>query len=206
MTRVVMIKYLHIANPLLYELELAFTAQWTPPLDVRLTSDGLRSTLAKYVGSSTLNPEACRAIRQFRIVAHYPTDDADDKEFSSATGLQWLGWSKQPLFTWTTRVPIHAPSKSTTCGLPLYRVWLSWWAMHPHTGYVEVNVSKHGGLEHPMWVVAPKRMHYGRMHVEYTNELFLAFFWQAGDLLTQLYSPAKRVSAEAELGLDPVIV
>ena len=68
---------------------------------------------------------------------------------------------------------------STTGLLPVFKVYLDFFAYHFLTGYVELNVSRDGGVEHPMWCIVPKYGKLGRDLYQFANILFVPYLKEA---------------------------
>jgi len=181
------LKYCWSTNPLLYELEEVFINQWTP------TAEGLTFAEVKHrtqtkVGRAKHRFEERAVIDAGRFTPHYPYGMSYGVEEylqtmeheESIVGSQYLNCHPK-LFGYTRSVwaKDSDPLKSETAQLPIFRVYLDYFGYHFLTGFVELNVSKTCGIEHPMWIIVPKHGKLGRDLYEFANILFVPYLKEA---------------------------
>jgi len=153
-----LIKYLWSANPFIYELEVAFICQWSGHHPT-LNAHQYKAEVLSMVACSLQDFSDVRLIEGQRFAPHYPYGPTlGAKPNEAVVGVQWLNQDAQ-LMNLTKSVFRHddEPMRSLNGKLAIWVVPLQWFAFHFLTAYVEVNVTKWDGIEHPMWAVVPAK-------------------------------------------------
>lgn len=171
------------SNPYLYDLEIVETNQWSDPIDA--DGDGnftardeeiIKRELKQVVFQTKTIERKRAAIDAWPFTGHYPYPTKNRKS-ETVLGVQFheFGGGAMALThsTHGHEVPGHTP-KSATGSWNLVAVHLaSWNAFNYYTAYVEVNVRRDGGVEHPMWVAADRSSRAHMNALVYTNRLFV---------------------------------
>ena len=192
LTMIPIAKYILIANPFLYELETVHINQWAPKLPELTLYQVKHRTQTKY-GRSKHNIEERAVISTSRFIPHYPfgayqgvSSAMPEGATDTVVGIQYLNLHPRLVaFTESTWARDQDKMKSQDGELPMFRVTLPYFGGHFLTGFVEVNFSKTGETEHPMWCIVPKHAKLGRDCYEFANILFLPFLKEAR-YLTQI--------------------
>jgi len=187
MCHVPILKYCWSTNPFLYELEEVHLNQWTPKMEP-LSISAIKHKSQTKIGRSKHRHEEVYVIDSGRFTPHYPYGESmgvqDHLElipaFEEVVGSQYLNCHPK-LFGYTRSVWMKDTDsmKSETGALPIFRVYLDFFGYHFLTGYVELNVSKAEGVEHPMWIIVPKYGKLGRDLYEFANILFVPYLKEA---------------------------
>ena len=124
----------------------------------------------------------------------------------------WLGtWLYDSLISHTTHpydVPGHVPrSEDASWGLIVVRLQ-AWNPFYQLAGYVEVNVRKDHGVEHPMWLVVDPSSQLAMDQLQGINRLFVRLGYLFAEYLREQPefkkgSPAAAVASDASEPLAP---
>lgn len=179
------LKLFWTTNPFYYELEVAHINQWTPPMP-DLTPHQVRHRTQTKIGRSKHRLDFRKQLDVCRFTPHYPfgpnngVDETLQGVYEPVVGSQYLNCQPK-LYGHTRSEWCHETAKmdSENGLLPVFRVYLDFFAYHFLTGYVELNVTKEGGLEHPMWCIVPKYGKLGRDMYSFVNILFLPYMKEA---------------------------
>ena len=198
-------KVLLYTNAYLFDLKVVYTNQWSDPLDAtgdyRLTArdeEIIKNELKPMVFNAKAEAFRSKLTDPWRFAGHYPYPPPD-RESRTVIGMQYSDWLvRTALLTHTTHaydVPGHTP-RSTHATWNLCAVHLaSWNPFHFFTGYVEVNVRKDGGIEHPMWLCMDPQ---SRIHLDYVdgvNKLFVELLFNFEAFLHTLPSYQNELRA-----------
>ena len=181
------VKHTIVNNPFLYRLQEVYVNQWTPPLDPDGDGEFLYDLDDRATFRETIQAQVCRSLLRERNRAHtdtwpfaghhqYPPPARPSK---TVAGLQFskAGPGRWTLISHTTLgflVPGNLP-RSRYAAWNLLRVHLLWYnPWYIISGYVEVNVRKDSGLEHPMWLIADpsSKLHCAVLNA--INQIFVA--------------------------------
>lgn len=179
------LKLMWTTNPWAYQLEIAHINQWTPPY-ADLTPHQVRHKTQTKVSRSRHRSEFYPELLKGRFIPHYPfgpsvgVDEALLGKDEGVVGSQYLNCHPK-LYGHTRTVWAHEHDKmdSTNGLIPVYRVYLDYFAYHFLTGYVELNVTRVNGVEHPMWCIVPVHGKLGRDMYSFVNILFLPYMREA---------------------------
>jgi len=185
-------KTLVLNNFWLFPLEEVFINQWSDPIDA--DADGEVDSEDQLHIRRSLRNQICRAKLRERnraltdawpFAGHYPYPPPA-RASRTAAGLQFSDGTVLSTMLTHTGHPsdVTDPTVRNIAGFEprsaealfgVSCVYLqSWNALHVYTGYVEVNVRKDGGCEHPMWLVSAART--SRLHansISGVNKLFV---------------------------------
>lgn len=181
------LKYCWSTNPLLYELEVVHINQWSPKVE-QLTAMQIKHKTHTKVGRSKHRTEEVAILDSARFTPHYPFGESlgvqDHLELvegdEAVVGSQYLNYHPK-LFGYTRSVYVkdNEPLKSERGEQGIFKVYLDYFGYHFLTGYVELNVDKNNGVEHPMWIIVPKSSKLGRDLYEFANILFVPYLREA---------------------------
>lgn len=179
------LKYFWLCNPFVFELEELFCTQQSPAPTDQDTVLGMWKQARDVLGVSKWDRAEMakeRIVRKW-FVAHYAYGPSLGTQTETHVGSQFLRLHPRLfLLTNATYALENETSRSETCGQCIAKVNLTYTTMHYVTGYVEANVTKWAGFEHPMWCVVPKYGKLGRDLYEFCNILFIPYLVQANAL------------------------
>uniref|UniRef100_A0A7S4DFX1 Uncharacterized protein n=2 Tax=Lotharella globosa TaxID=91324 RepID=A0A7S4DFX1_9EUKA len=181
-TVVPVIKHVLHKNPRLFNLEEVYINQWSPPLDAN--GDGIAGTRTdRKLSKCNIKIQTMRAIHRRRdrdltdawpFAGHYPYPTKKRKNLT-VVGVQYNYGTRNTLLTHTCHSHLikgYVP-RSPTASWGMISVYLQEWnSYHPITAYVEVNLRKDGGVEHPMWIVMDRNSYWQTSFAQDVNKLF----------------------------------
>uniref|UniRef100_A0A6V1R1P7 Uncharacterized protein n=1 Tax=Heterosigma akashiwo TaxID=2829 RepID=A0A6V1R1P7_HETAK len=196
LTTIPILKYVFYCNIFLNKISVEFVNQWTdgfPELTERQLLFGMyRAT------SFTVNIEKNRKMiddTEFMVIYQFPPQ----RRFPPAvTGLQFRRMGGV-LFTRTEFAFPRDNVKSDTAKAPAMRIPLHYFnPFHVLTAYVEVNLTRDNGLEHPMWCAVGKS-YYAR---KFYNSIHRLFHKDVMDEVGEFIGKNKEKDAKGDLGRD----
>ena len=204
-------------NPMLFALEDVFINQWSDPLDADGDGDAdavdqelARGAIKNCITSSLLR-EKNRAITDaWPFVGHHQLPP-EKRPSKTVAGLQMGCGGKCTLISHTTHpydVPGHVPrSEDASWGLIVVRLQ-AWNPFYQLAGYVEVNVRKDHGVEHPMWLVVDPSSQLAMDQLQGINRLFVRLGYLFAEYLREQPefkkgSPAATVASDSSEPLAP---
>jgi hypothetical protein len=166
--------------------------QWSDPLDANCDSS-VDTSDQSLVHTSMLEVVANTKISDFRhemidawpfVGFHqYPPASRESKtvlgmQFNDSPAIIFISHTTHP-----SDIPGHVPrSELASKGVIIVR--LQYWNPFYHLcGYVEVNVRKDGGVEHPMWLLADKKSKLQMGVFDMINSLFVRMCIHFTDLI-----------------------
>lgn len=168
-------KYVLLGNPFTHSLRETYISQWCEALD---SNDDDRTGAQ---GSASLQAHlknaTCRTLledKRRRLVDAWPFSGfhpypPSGRISRTVAGLQFSNTFFTPAICHSTLpfdLPGHTP-RSETATWTLLVVYIQWWnPCYPYTGYVELNMRRDGGLEHPMWLLNDQnsKLHMSDLH------------------------------------------
>jgi len=187
-------KWLLMANPFTHKLEEVYLSQWSDPLDAN--GDVEVDSQDQKIVQQTLRDVVCRSLlaeRNRYIIDAWPFTGYHQypppgRRSRTMAGIQFSNTMSAPLFSHSTLpydVPGHVP-RSPSAAWGLLIVYIQWWnPFYPYTGYVELNVRKGGGLEHPMWLFNDRSSKLHMADLDAINRLFVKLFLNFAKYLRQ---------------------
>eukprot|EP00466_Bigelowiella_natans_P000099 jgi/Bigna1/66046/fgenesh1_pg.1_\ len=181
------VKIVMMANPRLYKLAPMFVNQWTRPIDAdndrkltRKDQEKVADSLKEQIVHHLLEEPKRAMVDEFPFIGHY-AHPPEGRESKTMIGTQFdVGM----VFVHTVHTHLKEDfvPRSKDASIGIVSVYLQAWnPWHHLTGYVEINVRKDGGAEHPMWLIADKSSKWQMIRLESVNKLFV----ELGDCLTK---------------------
>eukprot|EP00465_Bigelowiella_longifila_P015391 CAMPEP_0185280182 /NCGR_PEP_ID=MMETSP1359-20130426/65487_1 /TAXON_ID=552665 /ORGANISM="Bigelowiella longifila, Strain CCMP242" /LENGTH=255 /DNA_ID=CAMNT_0027875335 /DNA_START=57 /DNA_END=824 /DNA_ORIENTATION=- len=174
-------KYILFNNPRTHRLETVFLNQWSKPIDANIDgeitetdADIIRGKMVKQVTRARLRDKNRDLTDEYSFSAYYQLPPPD-RESLLVAGIQYSEAAVTSLVTHSLHsylIKGYKP-KSDTASWGFLSVYLQYWnPYHWFTGYVEVNLRKDGGIEHPMWLAADKTSWLHTRQANGVNSLF----------------------------------
>jgi len=175
-----------LVNPRIYRYQEVFINQWSAPIDADTDSKILshdlkltRENMISVVCDSLLETRSRELVDSWPFTGHHPYPPSHRNSFTAA-GMQFsdLGGScccRSVLISHTTHGHLIESFKprSDTAAYGIISVYLQAWNPWYHlAGYVEVNVAKDGGIEHPMWLLGDVESYFHMSELMGINKLF----------------------------------
>eukprot|EP00466_Bigelowiella_natans_P000789 jgi/Bigna1/74472/fgenesh1_pg.29_\ len=163
-----------------------FINQWSAPIDVntdsKILSDNIKLTrqnMISVICDSLLETKSRNLVDSWPFAGHHPYPPAK-RESVTAAGMQFsdLGGfccCRSVLISHTIHGHMikYFKPRSDTAAYGIISVYLQAWNSWYHlAGYVEVNVAKDRGIEHPMWILGDVESYFHMSELMAINKLF----------------------------------